>query len=187
LPTLRGRQLHLRELRLDDAAPLLALLTREEVARFISPPPSTIAEFQRFIEWAHDRRREGSYVCFAVVPEGHDLAVGIFQVRALDSDWSTAEWGFALGVPYWGTGLFVDGAMQVVSFAFETLGVRRLEARACVENGRGTGALRKIGASCERILRGSFVKAGRVHDQALWTILRDEWLALTRVWTGIVH
>jgi RimJ/RimL family protein N-acetyltransferase len=37
----------LREMRASDAAPLFALLTTEEVSRFISPPPSTVEGFER--------------------------------------------------------------------------------------------------------------------------------------------
>ena len=98
-----------------------------------------------------------------------------FQVRALASDFSLAEWGFALGSPYWGTGLFVPSARVVVAFAFTTIGVHRLEARASVENGRGNGALRKIGAVPESVLRSSFLKNGCYHDQMLWSILDNDW------------
>ena len=62
---------------------------------------------------------------------------------------------------------------MVVDFAFETLGVRRLEARAAVANGRGNGALRKIGAVQEGILRRSFLKNGQYLDQMLWSILAE--------------
>ena len=34
----------------------------------------------------------------------------------------------------------------MLDFAFETVGVHRLEARSAVANGRGNGALRKMGA-----------------------------------------
>ena len=109
----------LRELRVDDAASLCALLTTEEVARFISPPPTTVEGFERFIEWAAREQAAGRYACFAVVPAGTDTAVGIFQVRQLDAGFDTAEWGFVMGSAYWGTGLFVDGARLVVDFAFD--------------------------------------------------------------------
>ena len=69
---------------MSDAAALLTLLTTEEVTRFISPPPTTIEGFERFIQWAQREREAGRYVCFAVVPEGYDTAVGLFQVRQLD-------------------------------------------------------------------------------------------------------
>ena len=187
LPVMQGRLLQLRELRMEDAPTLLALLTKEEVARFVSPPPKTVAEFERFIAWTHRKRAEGTYACFAIVPDGLDTAVGIFQVRALGSDWQVAEWGFALGMPYWGTGLFVDGARLVMSFAFNTLGVQRLEARACLENGRGSGALLKMGAVCEAVMPASFTKDDRTYDQGLWVIPRDAWLATSTVWRRSVH
>jgi [ribosomal protein S5]-alanine N-acetyltransferase len=177
LPVLHGQHVTLRELRLSDAPSLLALLTTEEVARFISPPPTSLAGFERFITWTRAQRRAGKYACFAVIPEGMDTAIGIFQVRALEPGFGTAEWGFALGSPYWGRGIFADGAAQVLAFAFETIGVHRLEARSSVENGRGNGALKKVGAVCEGTLRESLMKNGRHHDQNLWTILDSDWRA----------
>ena len=171
LPTLRGQQVVLREMRASDAASLCALLTTEEVARFISPPPTTVEGFEKFIAWTLRQRTAGAYACFAVTLRGFDTAIGIFQVRQLGPTFDTAEWGFALGSPFWGTGVFQDGAELVLAFAFETLGVHRLEARAAVKNGRGAGALLKMGAVQECVLRQSFQKDGVYQDQALYTIL----------------
>jgi len=177
LPTLCGQQVVLRELRASDAASLCALLTTEEVARFISPPPTTVEGFERFIAWTIRQRAAGAYACFAVTVKGFDTAIGIFQVRALDPGFGTAEWGFALGSPFWGTGVYADGARLVVDFVFETLGVHRLEARSAVRNGRGNGALLKIGAVQECVLRQSFQRHGEYLDQVLYSILEDDWRA----------
>ena len=114
-------------------------------------------------------------MCFAVTLEGFDTAIGIFQVRELEPGFGTAEWGFAIGSPFWGTGVFQDGAELVLEFVFETLGVHRLEARAAVRNGRGNGALLKIGAVQEGLLRKSFLKDGQYLDQALYAIVEDDW------------
>jgi N-acetyltransferase len=187
LPVLSGSMVTLRELRLSDAPSLLAMLSTEEVARFISPPPTTIEGFERFIAWTHRERAAGNYVCFAVVPHGMDTAVGIFQIRQLEPGFATAEWGFAIGSAYWGTGVFVDGAKMVVNFAFDVVGTHRLEARAAVANGRGNGALRKIGATQEGVLRKSFLRNGEYLDQTLWTILDDDWRRAKTVWSSQVH
>lgn len=188
LPALTGRQVVLRELRAADAASLFALLTAEEVARFISPPPTTVEGFERFIAWAHRQRAAGLYVCFAVTLKGFDTAIGIFQVRRLDPDFGTAEWGFAIGSPFWGTGVFRDGADLVLEFVFDTIGVHRLEARAAVQNGRGNGALLKVGAVQEGILRKSFLRDGSHLDQALYAIVEDDWRALrTTAVRPVVH
>lgn len=175
LPVLAGAKLILRELKMGDARSLLAMLATEEVARFISPPPTTVEGFERFIAWAHRERLQGNYVCFAVVPQGTDSAVGIFQVRSLESGFGLAEWGFALGREYWGTGLFAEGARLVLDFAIDVIGAHRIEARAAVANGRGNGALRKIGAVQEGVMRRSFLRDGYYHDQLLWSILAEDW------------
>jgi [ribosomal protein S5]-alanine N-acetyltransferase len=187
LPLLAGQGLTLRELKLSDASSLLALLTTEEVTRFISPPPSTVDGFERFILWTQRERAAGHYVCFGIVPEGQDFAVGIFQIRQIEPGFCTAEWGFALGQAYWGTGVFEQGARMAVEFAVETIGVHRLEARAAVQNGRGNGALRKIGATQEGVLRKSFLRHGEHLDQNLWTIIAEEWRMMHRPPTGAIH
>ena len=175
LPLLSGARVTLRELRRSDAPSLHATLTTDEVARFINPPPMTVAGFEKFIAWTHRERAAGNYVCFGVVPEGSENAIGLFQVRSLEPGFGTAEWGFILGQSFWGSGLFKAGARLVLDFAFKTLGVHRLEARAAVQNGRGSGALRKLGAVQEGILRRSFLRNGTYLDQLLWSILDDDW------------
>ena len=175
LPVLTGSAFTLREMRIEDAASLLAMLTTEEVSRFISPPPTTVEGFERFIMWAHRERQAGNYACFAVVPAGCTTAVGIFQLKSLEHGFAAAEWGFAIGSPFWGTGIFAEGARLIVDFAVDVIGTHRLEARAAVANGRGNGALRKIGAVQEGILRRSFVRNGVHHDQVLWGIVADDW------------
>ena len=84
---------------------------------------------------------------------------------------------FALGSAFWGTGVFHESAELVMGFAFATVGVHRLEARAALRNGRGNGALRKIGARQEGVLRKSFLRNGEYLDQALWTVLDEDWRA----------
>jgi RimJ/RimL family protein N-acetyltransferase len=187
LPVLRGTGITLRELRATDAPSLFAMLTTEEVSRFISPPPTTVDGFERFIAWTLRQRLAGAYACFAVTLEGTDTAIGIFQLRELEPGFGTAEWGFAIGSPYWGSGAFQEGAELMINFAFDVVGVHRLEARAAVKNGRGNGALRKVGAVQEGVLRKSFLKNGEYLDQVLWTILEEEWRQAKVIWGGRIH
>ena len=178
LPVLSGKHVALRELRASDAHSLLALLTTEEVTRFISPPPTTVEGFEQFIAWTHQQRTAGTYICYAVTIQGFDTAIGIFQVRQHDPNFATAEWGFVLGSPFWGTGVFKESAELVAEFVFDILGTHRLEARAAVPNGRGNGALLKMGAVQECVLRRSFVRDDRTMDQVLYAILEDDWRAM---------
>ena len=175
LPVLKAGNVTLRELRLSDAPSLQQMLSTEEVSRFISPPPTTVAGFERFIGWTQSERNAGRYVCYGIVPAGCEEPIGIIQVRTLGGSMEIAEWGFALGSRFWGTGVFQTSARAVLAFAFAVLGTTRVEARSSIENGRGNGALQKLGATREGVLRKSFLRDGIYHDQVLWSIVADDW------------
>jgi ribosomal-protein-alanine N-acetyltransferase len=175
LPELVGRRVMLREPRAGDATALFSLLSTEEVSRFISPPPTSVEGFERYVAWTNRQRAAGQYVCFAIVPVGADAPIGLIHLRALSPAFLIADWGFAIGSEFWGTGVFTEAAALVLDFAFDALGVHRLEARAALCNGRGNGAMKKLGAEREGILRHSFLRDGEFLDQVLWSILPDDW------------
>lgn len=187
LPVLSAGQVVLRELRASDIPALVSLLTTPEVTRFISPPPQTPEGFERFIAASQRMRASGDGACFAVTLRDYDTAIGIFQVRRvspsedeprqLGGATDSAEWGFAIGASFWGTGIFEQSAALVMEFAFERLGIRRLEARCAVKNGRGGQALAKVGAVPEGILRKAFTIGNEPMDQILYAIVEQEWRA----------
>lgn len=175
LPKLRGSRVTLRELQRSDASSLLQNFANEKVTRFLAQPPPTLEAYERFVAWTHRKRADGSLLCFGVVPDGEEAAAGLFQIWPRDSDFESAEMGFVLGPPFWGTGVFVDGARVFLEFVFGTLGVHRLEARAATMNGRGNGAMRKLGAVAECTLRQCFECGGQYQDHVMWSILDEDW------------
>jgi RimJ/RimL family protein N-acetyltransferase len=186
LPTIKGRKVTLRDLRQSDASALMAMLSCDEVAEFISPLPRTVEGFEGFISDVHQEQLAGQSFCFGIVPSGYEDAMGLFQVR-LQPGLASAEWGFALGSPFWGSGVFQEGARGVIDFAFGVVGVHRLEARSIASNVRGNAALRKVGAMEEGMLRRAFVRDGRYFDQILWSILKEDWRQSTAVWGPRLH
>jgi RimJ/RimL family protein N-acetyltransferase len=174
LPVLLGSSVTLRELRPSDAHALLAAFGSPEVTRLISPPPPTLEGFEKFIAWTQRQREGQQSFAFGITLNDSDTVVGLFQVRALQPGFDIAEWGFAIGSEHWGSGLFHEAAGLVLDFVFDVVGVHRLEARAALKNGRGNGALEKLGAAQEGVLHRSFLRNGVYHDQALWTILADD-------------
>ena len=187
LPELVGRRIVLREPRATDAMALFSLLSTEEVSRFISPPPPTVEGFERYVSWTQRQRAAGQYICFAIVPLGADAPIGLIHVRALSPAFATADWGFAIGSEFWGTGIFAEAAELVLDFTFDVLATHRLEARAALCNGRGNGAMKKLGAEREGILRRAFLRNGDFLDQVLWSILRDDWRQNRAVRGPVLH
>jgi RimJ/RimL family protein N-acetyltransferase len=175
LPQLEGPRVQLRELRISDAEAMWFALSRHEPSRFNFPPPVTVEGFEQFITWTHRQRAAGQHICFAMIPRSAGVAVGVIQLRSRVPDFSSAEWGFALGCQYQGSGLFHNGALLAIDFAFGVMGVRRLEAKAVVENVSANTALRRLGAVQEGILHKSFINNGESFDQAVWAIHAEQW------------
>ena len=113
LPELAPAQVRLRELRLTDVRSLTETLANADVGEHLAPGPVSVVETEEFIAWTRSARMAGRYICFGVVPSGSDAAVGVFQLWPLDPGFHTAEWGFALGHRFWGTGLFEASARLV--------------------------------------------------------------------------
>jgi len=174
VPTMSSSGTTLRALLPADADSLFSLLTTEPVGQFILPPPHSVEDFSRFIDWTNRQQEAGRHLCFGIVPPGQDTAVGVIQIRREASDCSTAEWGFVLSERFWGTGLFMASAELVLSFLFDTVGIHRLEARTIVGNARASGALKKLGAVQEGLLRRGFGRNGDYFDQILWSILAED-------------
>src|SRR4051794_11364038 len=146
IPRLSGESVDVREVVESDAATLFELLADPRVTEHLSSPPPSPSAFAGFIRWARRERAAGNGVCFGIVPHGMCDAVGIIQVRAIDLGGVTSEWGFAVGAAFWGTGVFLEAANLVAEFAFTTMRVNRLEARAVGGNGPGHRGLHKLRA-----------------------------------------
>lgn len=175
LPVLRGSRIELREVEIADAAALFAVCADNEVNRFVSAPPPNAAAFEKFILETHRQQLAGLALCYVVTRRDTGAVVGVLQLRQLEPGFRVAEWGFAFASSTWGTGLFAEAAELLLTFAFERVGVHRLEGRVVTQNGRGIRALQKLGAVQEGVLRRSFARNGVTFDQALYALLADEW------------
>ena len=176
LPVLASEHVTLRELRASDASTLYAELTAPEAKKFMWAPTPNVVAFERFIEWTHAERAVGKYICYGVVPKGKEDAYGVFELRQLQPGFLRGELGFVIAPPYWGTGVFYEGAKLLLDFAFNVVNVHRIEARAAIDNERSNAALQKLGARREGTLKDAFWRDDRFVDQYLWAILDSDGL-----------
>jgi RimJ/RimL family protein N-acetyltransferase len=175
LPTLAGRTITLREPEPQDLGRLVDLLSLGDASRFGIDEPVSDVGVQELIERVTRERANGTSVTFVIALSGTRTIVGLLQVRQLDPVFEAAEWECTIAPSSRGSGIFIEAARLAGSFAFGTLGTHRLEARVLLQNGRANGALRKLGAVQEGILRRSIRSAGEYFDQVLWSILKEDW------------
>jgi len=174
----RAGRITLREVRASDAGFLKSLFLDADIRRFAPGLPLTPAAVEQYVAWAARLPSEGRKVCLAVALDTR--LIGVIHAWPLEPTATTVEWGFILGRPYWGLGLFQEAAGAFVSSAVHRLGVVRLEARTALMNARGAAALTRLGARPEGVLRQAFgIDDGRL-DCLLWSILATEWSAQHR-------
>ena len=175
LPTLTARQVTLREATVSDLRPLMDLLSIADASRFGIDEAVSEVGVQQLIERGQREQAAGTGFIYVATIGTSRGVVGLAQVRQLDLGFESAEWECTLAPSWRGTGVFLELARLLGSFAFGTVGTHRLEARVPLQNGRANGALRKLGAVQEGVLRQSIERGDEYVDQVLWSILREDW------------
>jgi RimJ/RimL family protein N-acetyltransferase len=175
LPTLSGRSVTLREIAAHDLAALVDVLSVGDATRFGNDGPVSDVAVQELIDRAVRDRAAGHAFTYIITLTASRALVGLVQVRQLDPGFEAAEWECTIVPSSRGTGVFLESARLVGSFTFGTIGTHRLEARVLLQNGRANGALRKLGAVQEGILRRSLRRQGEYFDQVLWSLLKEDW------------
>ena len=188
LPTLTSGALTLREPLAADAVALLTALPEDALAQIVADPPTaSVAGIESLIETLQAGRRAGTMACWAIVPADAGVAVGLIGVRSMDHSCSMVEGVAVTAEEFRGTTLFQAAGRLVLGCLFGQMGVHRAEFRIDVRNGRANGALRKLGATQEGLLRRARTNAGEFHDQVLWAIVATDWADPRAVRTSSVH
>ncbi len=175
LPLLTARNVTLREPTAQDLGALVDLFSLGDAIRFDLAEPVTELAVRDFIERVRRARAAGESFTYAVTLGAGRTLVGVAQVRSLDPVFEGGEWDGTLAPSSRGTGVFLEAARLIGSFAFGSIGAHRLEARVLLQNGRANGALRKIGAVQEGVLRRSVRRGSEYFDQVLWSVLKEDW------------
>ncbi len=175
LPPLASRLVSLREPTRDDLGALVDLLSLADASRFGIDDAVNEVSVQLLLDRSLRERSAGLSFTYAISLGPSRGIVGLARVRQLDPAFEAAEWEITLAPSVRGTGAFVDVARLIGSFAFEAVGTYRLEARVVLQNGRANGALSKLGAVQEGVLRKSIRRGGEYFDQVLWSVLKDDW------------
>ena len=110
-----------------------------------------------------------------VLYDGDELA-GMSSFLGIDEGRQVLEIGGTYYRPHLrGTGLNRRIKEMMLARAFDS-GIRRVEFRVDVRNGRSQAAMKKLGAVREGLLRADRITwTGHVRDTVLFAILKDEW------------
>jgi len=132
---------------------------------------------KKYIEFAVQAREKGTEYPFIVFDKQKEACAGSTRFYDIQVQHQTLQLGFTwYGKEFQGTGLNKHCKFLLLQFAFEQIGMERVEFRADLNNARSIAAMKSIGCVEEGVLRShaNKVEGGR-RDSIVLSILKDEW------------
>jgi RimJ/RimL family protein N-acetyltransferase len=105
-----------------------------------------------------------------------DHVIGTCTLANLSTEHRRAEVGFALAQSAWGHGYISEALTALLTFAFETLHLHRIEADVDPRNHRSIAVLERAGFRREGYLRERYHLGGEVQDALFYGLLRSEFV-----------
>lgn len=168
----------LRPLAVTDFENLLHFsLNEPELWKFSLVSGSSAAGLKKYIQLAIDARKEGKEYPFIVFDRLTNRYAGSTRFYDIQLLHKTLQLGYTwYGKDFQGTGLNKACKYLLLSFAFEKMGMERVEFRADNLNKRSIAAMKSIGCKEEGVLRSNSVKQdGLRRDSIVLSILKEEW------------
>ena len=132
---------------------------------------------RNYIATALNNRAMGKEYAFIVFDKDTNEYAGSTRFYDIQPEQDTLQLGYTwYGEKYRGSGLNKHCKFLLLQFAFETLGMLRVEFRADARNERSIAAMKSIGCKVDGILRSNmWLDDGDRRDSIVLSILKNEW------------
>src|SRR5690606_4480705 len=137
-------------------------------------------DLEEYIGFCLDARKSKTLYPFAVIDKLDKQIAGITMLGGIDLANKRLEIGWTwLGTAYQGTGLNRACKAILLKYAFEELGMRRVEFKVDNKNIKSQKAVEKLGAFKEGCLRNYAIQSyGNSSGTMVYSIIDDEWKTL---------
>jgi len=183
---LQGRCVYLRPLQLGDYA-AWAELRSQSRAHLVPWEPAwsiddlTKASFRRRVRhYQKEALDDLGYAFLIFETEGARLVGGLTLSYVKRGVTQSTTLGYWLGAPYVGRGYMSDAVRAILPYAFETLGLHRIEVSVQPTNEASLRVLDRVGFRREGLARGYLKINGQWQDHVLFAMLADEWIIAGR-------
>lgn len=143
----------------------------------LTSTPRDEAEAEEYFSRVLAEQAAGSAYPVAVITLQDERVVGTSRLSEINSMHRRCELGFSWYDPtLFRSGVNTDSKLLLLSFAFETLHLIRVQIQADTRNLRSQGAITALGARYEGVLkRHQIAKDGYVRDTMIYAITDFDW------------
>jgi ribosomal-protein-alanine N-acetyltransferase len=174
-PQLETERLILRRLNPGDAVDMFEYASDDEVTKYVIwDTHRTIEDSMGFIQYTMDRYPKDEAGDWGIFLKENGKLVGTTGFAWCDMKNRRAEIGYVLARPYWGRGIMPEAVRRIIRFAFEEMGLNRIECCHFLPNEKSGRVMQKVGMSLEGIARERVFAKGRFWDIKQYAILRSD-------------
>jgi RimJ/RimL family protein N-acetyltransferase len=150
------------------------MLDDPELLRFTRVPEPVPPDFARtWLDRYEEGRRDGGREAFAIVDE-EGRFLGLVLAPRIDPEARTAELGYVVAPAARGRGVASEALRQLTRWAFDEVGMFRLELLISVENEASKRVAERCGYVREGVLRSLHVKQDVHEDTEIWSRLATD-------------
>ena len=172
--SLETERLILRPFTMDDAPAMFAYTSIPENCRYLKWDAHTqVAQTQAFLQSVMERYENHQDFIWGVTLRETGRLIGTCRLFDLHLDDGRGEVSYLMLPAVQGSGYATEAVRAVIAYAFQTLGLRRVQARCVAENRASERVMQKSGMECEGLLRRFAKMHGRQYDFKIYAILRD--------------
>ena len=134
-------------------------------------------DLKDYFQQAMNARKEGNSYAFVVFDKLTKEWVGCTRFYDIQLKFQSTQLGYTwYKKSVWGSGLNLHCKYLLLQFAFDQIGLERVEFRADNNNKRSIAAMKKIGCTVEGVLRNHMPKPnGGRRDSIILSILKEDW------------
>jgi RimJ/RimL family protein N-acetyltransferase len=163
----------LRPVSTEDHADVYSACQDAEIQRWTSAPsPYSVDDASSFIEIAKQAWRDNSAATFSILDQGSSEFLGTVDVRLFDD--AVAEVGYWVKAEARGRGLATEAVRLVSRWAFDQLGIARVQLGTHPENLASQRVATKAGFQREGVLRSLREIKGERVDQVFFSMLPED-------------
>jgi RimJ/RimL family protein N-acetyltransferase len=167
----------LRPLKIEDINVFARFASDYEIWKCFAIKMRQERDMNDYISDAVQQRKLGLRYHFAIEDQKTDKIVGLTAFGNYSPKDSRIEIGWTwIETSFQGSGINKNTKFLLLNFAFDHLNIERVEFKTDVLNLRAKGALIKIGATEEGVLRShTLMPDDRRRDTVYYSILKEEW------------
>ena len=173
---IESERLILRSFRLEDADDLVDGLNNINITKWMSHTPNPYTK-EDAINYINKSINDKAYN-FAIVLKENNKVIGGTQLRNLDLVQGTSGGGIWINEKYWGHGYGKEAWGARIKYAFEVLGLRRLENGFFEGNDKSWKMQESFGYKIEGMRRQKYkcLSTGKIVNEVVTGLLKEEWI-----------